>query len=120
MVCSILTELNKSPFKGVHVSELLIPHSPSLLDHQRSVDTDKGHLSKIQAMKVEQVIKIEALGDQVPKNRQLGLARMMEQEEAFLNTVRIVGDRGPLFTSKFWSSLCYFLGIKRKACHGSS
>lgn len=57
--------------------------SPSLLDHQRSVDTDKGHLSKIQAMKVEQIIKIEALGDQVPKNRQLGLARMMEQEEAF-------------------------------------
>ena len=26
----------------------------------------------------------------------------------------IVIDRGSLFTSKFWSSLCYFLGIKRK------
>ena len=26
----------------------------------------------------------------------------------------IVIDRGLLFTSKFWSSLCYFLGIKRK------
>ncbi len=26
----------------------------------------------------------------------------------------IVMDRGSLFTSKFWSSLCYFLGIKRK------
>ena len=26
----------------------------------------------------------------------------------------IVSDRGSLFTSKFWSSLCYFLGIKRK------
>ncbi len=26
----------------------------------------------------------------------------------------IVTDRGSLFTSKFWSSLCYFLGIKRK------
>ncbi len=26
----------------------------------------------------------------------------------------IVTDRGLLFTSKFWSSLCYFLGIKRK------
>lgn len=24
----------------------------------------------------------------------------------------IVTDRGSLFTSKFWSSLCYFLGIK--------
>ncbi len=26
----------------------------------------------------------------------------------------IVMDRGSLFTSKFWSSLCYFLGIKKK------
>ncbi len=26
----------------------------------------------------------------------------------------IVTHRGSLFTSKFWSSLCYFLGIKRK------
>ncbi len=26
----------------------------------------------------------------------------------------IVTDRGSLFTSKFWSSLCYFLGIKKK------
>ncbi len=26
----------------------------------------------------------------------------------------IVTDRGLLFTSKFWSSLCYFLGIKSK------
>ncbi len=26
----------------------------------------------------------------------------------------IVMDRGSLFTSEFWSSLCYFLGIKRK------
>ncbi len=26
----------------------------------------------------------------------------------------IVSDRGLVFTSKFWSSLCYFLGIKRK------
>ena len=26
----------------------------------------------------------------------------------------IVTDRGSLFTSKFWSSLCYFLNIKRK------
>ncbi len=26
----------------------------------------------------------------------------------------IVTDRGSLFISKFWSSLCYFLGIKRK------
>ena len=26
----------------------------------------------------------------------------------------IVTDRGSLFTSKFWSSLCYFLGIKRQ------
>ena len=26
----------------------------------------------------------------------------------------IVTDRGSLFTSKFWSSLCYFLGIKQK------
>ena len=25
----------------------------------------------------------------------------------------IVTDRGSLFTSKFWSLLCYFLGIKR-------
>ena len=26
----------------------------------------------------------------------------------------IVSDRGSLFTSKFWSSLCYSLGIKRQ------
>ena len=26
----------------------------------------------------------------------------------------IVTDTGSLFTSKFWSSLCYFLGIKRQ------
>ncbi len=26
----------------------------------------------------------------------------------------IVTDQGSFFTSKFWSSLCYFLGIKRK------
>ena len=26
----------------------------------------------------------------------------------------IVTDQGSLFTSKFWSSLCYFLGIKKK------
>ena len=26
----------------------------------------------------------------------------------------IVTDRRSLFTSKFWSSLCYFLGIKRR------
>ncbi len=26
----------------------------------------------------------------------------------------IVTDRDSLFTSKFWSLLCYFLGIKRK------
>ncbi len=26
----------------------------------------------------------------------------------------IVTDRGSLFISKFWFSLCYFLGIKRK------
>ncbi len=26
----------------------------------------------------------------------------------------IVMDRGSLFTSKFWFSLCYFLGIKKK------
>ena len=26
----------------------------------------------------------------------------------------IVTDRGSLFTSKFWSSLCYFLGIKQR------
>ena len=26
----------------------------------------------------------------------------------------IMTNRGSLFTSKFWSSLCYFLGIKRQ------
>ena len=26
----------------------------------------------------------------------------------------IVTDRGSLFPSKFWSSLCYFLGIKQR------
>ncbi len=25
----------------------------------------------------------------------------------------IISDRGSVFTSKFWSSLCYFLGIKQ-------
>ncbi len=26
----------------------------------------------------------------------------------------IISDRGSVFTSKFWSSLCYFLKIKRR------
>ena len=26
----------------------------------------------------------------------------------------IVSDKGSVFTSEFWSSLCYFLGIKRR------
>ena len=26
----------------------------------------------------------------------------------------IISDQGAIFTSKFWSSLCYFLGIKRR------
>ena len=26
----------------------------------------------------------------------------------------IVADRGSFITSKFWSSLCYFLGVKRR------
>ena len=26
----------------------------------------------------------------------------------------IISDRGAIFISKFWSSLCYFLGIKRQ------
>ena len=26
----------------------------------------------------------------------------------------IMTDRGSLFTSKFWSSLCYFLGVKQR------
>ena len=26
----------------------------------------------------------------------------------------IINDRGAIFMSKFWSSLCYFLGIKRR------
>ena len=26
----------------------------------------------------------------------------------------ILTDRSPLFTAKFWSSLCYFLGIKQR------
>ena len=25
----------------------------------------------------------------------------------------IVSDRGPILTSKFWSSLCYYLGVRR-------
>ena len=28
----------------------------------------------------------------------------------------IVTDQGLLFISKFWSLLCYFLGIKRRLC----
>ena len=28
----------------------------------------------------------------------------------------IITDQSSLFTSKFWSSLCYFLGIMRKLC----
>ena len=27
---------------------------------------------------------------------------------------KIVSDEGSIFTSKFWSSLCYFFGIKQK------
>ena len=26
----------------------------------------------------------------------------------------IINDQGAIFTSKFWSSLCYFLGIKQQ------
>lgn len=26
----------------------------------------------------------------------------------------IISNRGPIFISKFWSYLCYFLGIKQK------
>ena len=26
----------------------------------------------------------------------------------------IISDRGAIFTSKFWSSLCYFLRVKRR------
>ena len=26
----------------------------------------------------------------------------------------IISDQGAIFTSKFWSSLCYFLGVKRR------
>ena len=26
----------------------------------------------------------------------------------------IITDRGSLFTSKFWSSLCYYLNVKRR------
>ena len=45
-----------------------------------------------------------------------------ELAEVILNVVvwhhdlsdSIVTDRGFLFTLKFWSSLCYFLGIKRR------
>lgn len=32
----------------------------------------------------------------------------------------IVSDRGSIFTSKFWSSLCYFLGIKRRLSTAST
>ena len=42
--------------------------------------------------------------------------------EVFIDTIvrhhglpdSIISDRGSVFTSKFWSSLCYFLGIKRR------
>ena len=44
----------------------------------------------------------------------LGLAKVIidvvMRHHNLLNSIVI--DRGSLFTSKFWSSLCYFLGIK--------
>ena len=46
----------------------------------------------------------------------LGLAEVIIDvvvcHHGFLDS--IVTDRGPLFTSKFWLSLCYFLDIKRR------
>ncbi len=47
---------------------------------------------------------------------------MIDLAEVIINMVvrhhgvleSIVMDRGSLFTSKFWSSLCYFPGIKKK------
>ena len=46
----------------------------------------------------------------------LGLAEVILDiivwHHGFLNS--IVSNRGSVFTSKFWSSLCYFLGIKRQ------
>ena len=40
------------------------------------------------------------------------ILNMVVRHHGLLNS--IVSDRGLLFTSKFWSSLCYFLGIKRR------
>ena len=46
----------------------------------------------------------------------LGLAEVIidvtVRHHGLLNS--IITDWGSLFTSKFWSSLCYFLGIKRR------
>ena len=40
------------------------------------------------------------------------IINMVVQHHGLPNS--IVSDRGLLFTSKFWSSLCYFLNIKRR------
>lgn len=63
--------------------------SPGLLDHQKSVDTDQERLNTIQVKKAEHISKMELLGDQVPENRKRGLERLNEQEEAFLNRVKL-------------------------------
>ena len=41
-----------------------------------------------------------------------GIIAMVIRHHGLSNS--IVTDKGSLFTSKFWSSLCYFLGIKRR------
>lgn len=64
MIRSILIEPNKFPFKGAQDLD-----SPSLLIHQTSIVTDKVQLSKIEAMKAEQIGNIKMLGEQVPENR---------------------------------------------------
>ena len=40
------------------------------------------------------------------------IIKMIVRYHSFLNL--IVTNRGLLFTSKFWSLLCYFLGIKQQ------
>ncbi len=65
----------------------VLVESPSLVDHEKSLEIDRGHLNEIQELKVAQLEKIEILGDEVPEVRTRGLQRSVEKEQAFMKRI---------------------------------